>query len=427
MAHSGAGEQADRGGQVAEHDESFRWTPANVVTVIRICCIPVFVAMMLLSWGSATVDEAVRPWVCAVVYALISLTDSLDGHLARSRNEVTTFGKFMDPIADKLLVTAALLVLCEQGRLTSVVPLVIVTREFLVSGLRMVAASEGVVIAASYIGKAKTATTLVAICLFVVKDSAQLAGVAWFSALSWATMLVAVALTIWSMADYFAKSWGLLMGGRGASSAAGKAGAAELPAASDGKAPDAPTGPDVEAGLAASAVPDAESLRRSCEERAAQVVRAAREAHVTLGTAESLTGGMVCEALTSVPGSSEVVAGGVASYMARVKRDVLDVPARVIEAQGVVSSATAARMAQGAARRLGVDVAVSVTGVAGPGGGTEETPVGTVWFGLSVADGQPQTETLRFSGNREQVRLQTTMHALELLGEGVAGASATRG
>lgn len=194
----------------APQGEQFRWTPANVVTVVRIACIPVLAAMMLATWG----DESVKAIVCLVFFGLISLTDTLDGYLARSRNEVTTFGKFMDPIADKLLVMAALLALVEQGGLTAWVPLVIVSREFLVSGLRMVAASCGVVIAASGLGKAKTLVTMLAICLFIL-DAAPLLDAAqpWFHIVAWVFMGAAVVLTVVSMVEYFARSWKILFGG----------------------------------------------------------------------------------------------------------------------------------------------------------------------------------------------------------------------
>ena len=382
-----------------------RWTPANVVTTVRIACIPVLALMMLTTWPDANVQAA----CCLVFFALISLTDSLDGYLARSRNEVTTFGKFMDPIADKLLVVAAMLALVERGALTAWVPLVVVCREFLVSGLRMVAASAGVVIAASKIGKAKTLVTMVALCLFILMGAPAVVGIGAVRACAWVLMAAAVILTVWSMVDYFAKAWGLLAegGAKDAEAPAAPAEPCEVPAA---EAPETSVA-DLEARVAA---------------QAEVTVTAAREAGVTLGTAESLTGGMICAALTSVPGSSEVVAGGVDSYMARVKRDVLGVPGRVIEDKGVVSSAVAARMASGAASKLDVDVAVAVTGVAGPGGGTPETPVGTVWFGLSCAGEAPATETHLYAGSRAEVRLQTTLHALELLEAGVREARARR-
>lgn len=191
-------------------DESFRWTCANIVTVARIACIPALAAVMLADWA----DRDAKALVCLVVFTAVSLTDFLDGYLARSRNEVTTFGKFMDPIADKLLVMAALLALVQQGALSAWAPLVIVSRELLVSGLRMVAASCGVVIAASPIGKAKTFTTMVAIGLYIVDDAPALAWAEpWLHWLAVACMAAAVVLTVVSMVDYFARSWGLLFGG----------------------------------------------------------------------------------------------------------------------------------------------------------------------------------------------------------------------
>lgn len=171
-----------------------------MVTVIRIACIPVWLAMAEL-----LPDTAPNGLAVAAFYMLVSLTDKLDGYLARSRDEVTTFGKFLDPIADKLVVLVALAFLLERGMASSWVLLVVVTREFLVSGLRMVVASKGVVIAASNLGKWKTATTMVAISGLLL--SRGLPDAAWLLPLSDALLAVAVALTAWSGIDYFAKSW----------------------------------------------------------------------------------------------------------------------------------------------------------------------------------------------------------------------------
>lgn len=142
-------------------------------------------------------------------FVLVSLTDKLDGYLARSRNEVTTFGKFLDPIADKLAVVVALCFLLEHQMTSSWVLLVVVAREFLVSGLRMVVASKGVVVAASNLGKWKTATTMVAICglLFVCALPANMALAGWLEVICQLCMAAAVVLTAWSGIDYFVKSW----------------------------------------------------------------------------------------------------------------------------------------------------------------------------------------------------------------------------
>lgn len=146
---------------------------------------------------------------------------------------------------------------------------------------------------------------------------------------------------------------------------------------------------------------------------------------MTLGCAESCTGGLVSGALTAVPGSSAVVRGGVVSYAIAVKRSVLGVSDEVLDAPGVgaVSSACAAQMAEGARRVLGCDVAVSVTGIAGPGGAEPGKPVGTVWFGLATPAGTA-TALETFDGSRDEVRRAAVLRALALLRGGVVEASA---
>ncbi len=185
------------------------WTPANIVTCARVVLVPVW--LLLAEFVGVTRGDAVSwPGMCVFgAFVLVSLTDKLDGYLARSRNEVTTFGKFLDPIADKLAVVVALCFLLEHQMTSSWVLLIVVAREFLVSGLRMVVASKGVVVAASNLGKWKTATTMVAICglLFVCALPANLAFAVWLEVICQLCMAVAVVLTAWSGIDYFVKSW----------------------------------------------------------------------------------------------------------------------------------------------------------------------------------------------------------------------------
>lgn len=178
-------------------------TAANRVTLVRVILIPVFLVLLLArlpNWG---------PWLAAAVFALLAATDAVDGYLARSRNQVTTFGKFIDPLADKLLVISALVALVDLDRLPSWIALVIISRELVVSGLRMVAVAEGRVIAASVFGKWKTVFQIIAIVAFIVKDSVLLprylgSGAAdVFQWLAYAVMAVAVVLTVLSMIDYF--------------------------------------------------------------------------------------------------------------------------------------------------------------------------------------------------------------------------------
>ena len=147
---------------------------------------------------------------------------------------------------------------------------------------------------------------------------------------------------------------------------------------------------------------------------AEKLVKVLTEKKMTCATAESCTGGGVGNAITAVPGSSAVFWGGVISYDNSVKRDVLGVPENVLATVGAVSQECAAAMAKGVRRLLKTDLAVSVTGIAGPGGGTAEKPVGLVWFGLATAAGV-KTGSKVFPGDRAAIRAAAIEHALGLL------------
>jgi nicotinamide-nucleotide amidase len=150
------------------------------------------------------------------------------------------------------------------------------------------------------------------------------------------------------------------------------------------------------------------------DDLAALVLERARARHLSLGTAESCTGGLIAARLTAVPGSSEVFIGAVVSYANELKTGLLDVDERLIAADGAVSESVARAMARGACRRLGVDLAVAVTGIAGPGGGTASKPVGTVW--LALAHGTDvQARRLQLPGDRHNVRVRSAQAALEML------------
>ena len=142
------------------------------------------------------------------------------------------------------------------------------------------------------------------------------------------------------------------------------------------------------------------------------MLEAARAAGKTVGTAESLTGGLIAATLTDVPGSSDVVRGGIVSYSSDVKRDVLGVGRETLALCGAVSEETACAMAEGARRALACDVAVSVTGIAGPGGAEPGKPVGTVWIGRADA-ALTCARCCHFPGTRDEVRLLTVRAALE--------------
>jgi nicotinamide-nucleotide amidase len=147
---------------------------------------------------------------------------------------------------------------------------------------------------------------------------------------------------------------------------------------------------------------------------AAVVLERARLAGLSLGVAESCTGGLVGGRLTDVPGSSDVFLGGVIGYSNRLKTELLDVPTRLIADHGAVSEQVARAMADGARARLGVNLAVSVTGIAGPSGGTEEKPVGTVWFAVASAV-RTDSKRVIFFGSRREVRERAAQTALFLL------------
>ncbi|MBE6469562.1 MAG: CDP-diacylglycerol--glycerol-3-phosphate 3-phosphatidyltransferase [Coriobacteriaceae bacterium] len=179
------------------------WTPANIVTCVRIVFIPVFMLFAGLPAGFLGLGATAKAAVAFVLYVSLSLTDKVDGSLARSRGEITDFGKFLDPIADKLLVFSALLILLDRGVVGVAPVFIILTREFLVSAMRMVAGAAGRVIAADNLGKWKTATTMVALSGFLLWEALGQtpAGVAvyWISSVCF---IAAVALTVVSGVQY---------------------------------------------------------------------------------------------------------------------------------------------------------------------------------------------------------------------------------
>ena len=173
----------------------------NKLTMVRVCMIPFFVVF-------AKMGAAWAQFVAVGIYVVACLTDMLDGRIARSRNLVTNFGKFMDPIADKLLVMSALIVLTAQGRMPDWVCILILAREFMVSGFRLVAVENGVVIAAGPLGKLKTVFQMVstiALMLLVPVDAAPLLGRAG-EVFACVLMYVALALTVVSGADYIIRN-----------------------------------------------------------------------------------------------------------------------------------------------------------------------------------------------------------------------------
>ncbi len=166
----------------------------NKLTILRMIMIVPFVVFMLVPIGGAA-----GKWIALALFVIASLTDLLDGKIARKYNLVTTFGKFMDPLADKLLVCSALICLVELGRIPAGIVIIIISREFIISGFRLVASDKGVVIAASWWGKFKTTFQMVMIVLMI-------ADIAALSIVTQIVMWIALILTVVSLIDYLVKN-----------------------------------------------------------------------------------------------------------------------------------------------------------------------------------------------------------------------------
>lgn len=173
----------------------------NKLTVLRVIMIPFFVVFMLTDLGGQYSN-----YIALVIFCVASLTDMLDGKIARKYNLVTNFGKFMDPLADKLLVGAAMICLIPMDKLPAWIVIVIISREFIISGFRLVAADNGVVIAASYWGKFKTTFQMTAVILLIFNIPA-------LTLVTNIVVVIAVALTIISLVDYVAKNIKILTEG----------------------------------------------------------------------------------------------------------------------------------------------------------------------------------------------------------------------
>ena len=166
----------------------------NKLTLIRVAMIPFFVFFMLTDYAGP-----VSKWIALAIFIIASLTDLLDGKIARKYNMVTNFGKFMDPLADKLLVCAAMICLVEMAKLPAWMIIIIISREFIISGFRLIASDNGVVIAASYWGKFKTTFQMVMICLLIADITA-------IAILTQMVTWIALILTVVSLIDYLVKN-----------------------------------------------------------------------------------------------------------------------------------------------------------------------------------------------------------------------------
>ena len=173
-------------------------TLATKITLIRVAFIPAYLVLMYLSGGHANLYM----WLALGIFILASITDYVDGHIARKYHQVSDFGKFLDPLADKLLTLAAMTMFCQWGTFPAWALMIVLTREFAVSGLRMVAGPKGKVIAAGKSGKFKTASSMIGLCvLMAFPENIYVA---------WTVTALIVLTTVYSGVEYFIQNWKLL-------------------------------------------------------------------------------------------------------------------------------------------------------------------------------------------------------------------------
>ena len=173
-------------------------TTASKITLIRVFFIPIFMVFMYLSGG----QPGLWMWLSLGVFILASITDYIDGEIARKYNQVSDFGKFLDPLADKLLTIAAMTMFCEWGSFPAWALMIVLTREFAVTGLRLVAVGKGKVIAAGWSGKVKTASTMIGLCAWMAFPTVALLGNI--------VAGVIVVTTVYSGVEYFIQNWNCL-------------------------------------------------------------------------------------------------------------------------------------------------------------------------------------------------------------------------
>lgn len=173
-------------------------TLASKITLLRVAFIPVYMLFMYLSGG----ESGAWMWLSLAVFIIASLTDYIDGEIARRCNQVSNFGKFLDPLADKLLVIAGMLMFCQWGQMPAWALMLVLTREFAVTGLRLAAVGKGTVIAAGWSGKVKTACTMVGLCVWMAFP-----GISW---VAWTVTGVILVTTVYSGVEYFIKNWSCL-------------------------------------------------------------------------------------------------------------------------------------------------------------------------------------------------------------------------
>lgn len=337
----------------------------NALTLSRLAAIPVLMALLLVRFPG-------HDQLAAALFIVFSLTDTLDGQIARRRGIVSDLGKFLDPLADKLFVLSVLIVLVQEGLVAAWVVVVIFSRELLITLLRSIASAKGRVISAAPLGKTKTVMQMSAVTLLILQRPYPVV-----VPITTVVVAVAVIFTIVSGFDYLWRFRGLLGFGD------------------------------------ASAEPDS-PLRRL----GAELGGLLRERGLTVSVAESCTGGLLGEVFTDQPGSSDYFVGGVIAYSNEVKTDQLGVSPALLERHGAVSCEVATAMAGGVRTRLGTDLAASITCIAGPDADGTSKPVGLTYIGIAAPDGT-HCHDYTFTGDRWSNRQDAAAKAIELLLEEV--------
>jgi len=338
----------------------------NSLTVSRLLAIPALMALLLLRFPG-------HDQVAAALFVLFSLTDTLDGELARRRGTVSDFGKFLDPLADKLFVLSVLIVLVQEGLVAAWIVVVIFSRELIITILRSVAATQGHVIAAAPLGKTKTITQMSAVALLILQRPypvlVPIADVA---------VGVAIIFTLWSGFDYLWRFRHLIAPFDNSRVGPGPSGGA----------------PEVAQG--------------------AELAHVLRGSGLTVAVAESSTGGMVGATITEQPGSSAYFGGGVIAYSNEAKQRELGVPSGLLESVGAVSREVAEAMAGGVRKRFGTTLAVAVTGIAGPDADGSAKPVGLTYIAVA-GEMRTSSREFKFTGDRTSNRRQAADEALRML------------
>jgi CDP-diacylglycerol--glycerol-3-phosphate 3-phosphatidyltransferase len=345
----------------------------NALTLSRLAAIPVLMVLLIVRFP-------LHDQIAAALFIVFSLTDTLDGQLARRRGTVSDFGKFVDPLADKLFVLAVLLVLVQEVLVPAWVVVVIFSRELIITLLRWVGASQGRIIAAAPLGKTKTVTQMGAVTLLILqRPYPVLVPVAELA------VAAAVVFTVWSGLDYLWRFRYLI-----------------------GPFDTAKLGRRV---ALSGGAPEADEAASNLSRELGEVLR---ETGLTVSTAESCTGGLVGVLITDQPGSSAYFMGSLVAYADTVKRDQLGVSADVLKRAGAVSREVAEAMAEGARSRFATSLAVGVTGIAGPDSDGSDKPVGLTYIAVTSSRGTSSRE-FRFSGDRWSNRRQAATESLRLL------------